>query len=654
MQGNMTVKAVFFILIACCSLSLPHRSEAAPPPPDPLTLAIRATWGAHWSDAARLARKGKPIDTAIVDWIRLRNGGGTAAEIHAFLQTYPDWPGLPYMQEAGEAQLSEQTPEFILRYFAQRPPQTGTGMLALAQAYAVQADTPSATAIAQRAWISFQLSPDLESAFLSQFSKDLAPLHAARLDFALWQNWQDTAQRALGRVSGEDALLGQARLALLQGKSGVDDAIEQVPDAFKHQSGLVFDRFRYRYNKRALRPSTEAFLIENSISSVRLGDPIEWERYRKILSRDATEAGRHQVAYRIAAQHFISDPAEAAQLEWYAGFVALERLSDPARASVHFRNFIDGVATPISLGRGYYWLGRSYDAMGRHDLAQIAYGEGTRYNSGFYGQLAQHALDGAPPTAHPAPPPLRGDQSLWASNVLRAGLRLIEIGEDALAERFLTHLAEGRIPYDQQRLADMALRLEDPHLALRIAKRAASEGVILDEAYYPLHPIAQMTHPVPTPLVLSIARRESEFDYTVSSHAGALGMMQLMPKTAQHVAAGLGRDVDVGTLRQDWQLNTKLGAAYLHELAQEFDNNIPLIAAGYNAGPSRAHQWIKRFGDPRDPAVDVIEWIESIPFEETRNYIMRVMEAVPIYREKLGGTRHPVPLDQELQARRFF
>ena len=163
-----------------------------------------------------------------------------------------------------------------------------------------------------------------------------------------------------------------------------------------------------------------------------------------------------------------------------------------------------------------------------------------------------------------------------------------------------------------------------------------------------------MTHPVPTPLVLSIARRESEFDYTVSSHAGALGMMQLMPKTAQHVAAGLGRDVDVGTLRQDWQLNTKLGAAYLHELAQEFDNNIPLIAAGYNAGPSRAHQWIKRFGDPRDPAVDVIEWIESIPFEETRNYIMRVMEAVPIYREKLGGTRHPVPLDQELQARRFF
>lgn len=654
----MTVKAVFFTFLVSLSLSFPISSwaqtEDGPVPPDPLSLAIRATWSEDWTAATSLARKGKAIDAVIIDWIRLRNGGGSPAEITSFVQSYSDWPGLPYMYEKGEALLQGQSPENTLRYFATQPPQTGAGMLALAHAYLAMGDRTSAIAIAQRAWISYRLSADLEQAFLSKFSDDLAPLHAARLDFALWQDWQDTAEAALARVSGEDALLGKARLALLQGTPGVDEAIDNVPDAFKHQSGLVFDRFRYRYKKRALRASAEAFLIENSISAVRLGDPMEWERYRHILARDATEDGRQQAAYQIAAQHYIADPAEAAQLEWFAGFIALKRLKDPARASVHFRNFLDGVATPISLGRGYYWLGQAYDAMGRTDLAQVAYSEGTRYNSSFYGQMAQRHLEGAAPTAHPTPPPMRGDQSLWASSVLQAGLRLIEAGERNLGERFLTHLAEGRIPYDQQRIADLALRLDDPHLALRIAKRAASEGVILEDAYYPLHPIAQMRHPVPTPLVLSIARRESEFDHTVSSHAGALGMMQLMPKTAEHVAGQLGRSVDLSTLRQDWRLNTELGAAYLRELADEFDNNIPLMAAGYNAGPGNARKWLQRFGDPRDPQVDVIEWIESVPFEETRNYIMRVMEAVPIYREKLGGERHPIPLDQELKARRFF
>jgi soluble lytic murein transglycosylase len=220
--------------------------------------------------------------------------------------------------------------------------------------------------------------------------------------------------------------------------------------------------------------------------------------------------------------------------------------------------------------------------------------------------------------------------------VLAAGMMLYEAGQAVLAERFLTHLTETQDRDGAGQLGALALALDDPHLALRIAKRAAQFGHTLPDAYYPLHPLTEQDLPTAPELALSIARRESEFDPLVISPAGALGLMQIMPKTAQAVAERRGILYSRRDVLYNSGLNADLGAAYLYELEQEFNGNPVLISAAYNAGPSRADDWIERFGDPRDPGVDIIDWIEMIPFRETRNYIMRVTESLPVYAARLG------------------
>ncbi len=226
----------------------------------------------------------------------------------------------------------------------------------------------------------------------------------------------------------------------------------------------------------------------------------------------------------------------------------------------------------------------------------------------------------------------------------------MKAGEPHLAERFLTHLTESLSPQEQGALADFALSIGEPHYALMIAKRAATMGITLPRAYYPIMDFGIGDLPVPPELALAIARRESEFDPSVRSGAGAVGLMQVMPGTAREVAGILGVSYNASRLQDDPAYNARLGTTYLAELIEVFGTNMALVAAGYNAGPSRPIRWMELYGDPRDPNVDPVDWVEHIPFRETRNYVMRVMESLPVYNARLTGVTGPVTLTDALKS----
>jgi soluble lytic murein transglycosylase len=397
-------------------------------------------------------------------------------------------------------------------------------------------------------------------------------------------------------------------------------------------------------------------MMDRSTSASKLGEPGKWLRRRRDFARQLMRDKDYERAYQLAAYHFATpeDGYGYSDCEWLAGYIALQKLHDPALAAVHFQRFLASVDTPISVGRGGYWLGRAHAAMGQPDKAYEAYAKAADYQTSFYGLLAAEKLGRPfdPALAKPPQLPSWREADFMQSSVAEAGLMLLQAGDLPLAERFLTHLVEGLPPVQAHQLGQMAVDLKQPHLAVMISKRAARDGVELKGAYYPLHPVAQHQLPMAEEMTLAIARRESEFDPEVVSHADARGLMQVMPATARQVASELGilANHQTAQLTADWKYNAKLGANYLAMLAGDFRGNVVMMAAGYNAGPHRPKAWMERYGDPRDGDPDIIDWIEHIPFNETRNYVMRVTESLPVYRARLGKTALPMPFSQELRG----
>ncbi len=377
----------------------------------------------------------------------------------------------------------------------------------------------------------------------------------------------------------------------------------------------------------------------------------KWAGWRRALARDLMRDGKAQRAYDLASVHQMVEGSSYSDLEWLSGYLALTYLDDPDLALDHFQRFRAAVASPISLGRAGYWIGRALEAMGDGEAAQLAYAQGATYQTSFYGLLAAERANLPPdPTLAGAElfPAFQGSP-LAQSDVVQAAILALAAGRTNLAERFITHLGT-RLSRDEiAQLGAVLDDLEQSHLQVMLGKSAARRGIVLPAPYYALHPLSEMVLPVPAELSLSIARRESEFDPIVVSGAGAEGLMQVMPGTARDVARDLGLDHDPSRVLSDWEYNARLGATYLAQMADKFDGNIIMISVAYNAGPSRPPQWIERFGDPRAPgAMNIVDWIEHIPFRETRNYLMRVAESLVIYRARLGKPPHPVAFSAEL------
>ncbi len=606
-----------------------------------------------WNAALQVSGARGSASRDIIVWHWLREGFGSSGDVLVFLDRRPDWPGLAWLRRKSEPAFTGADPDRVLKFYADNPPQTAEGALNYAVALKAKGRQGDAEADIVAAWRTMPMGKGLQKDYLENFGRLLKPHHAARLDRMLWDNHLVSAGQMLPLVSSDQRKLAEARIALQKRQPGVDSKVAAVPKSVADSPGLAFDRFVWR-DKKELDDSAIDLMLARSTGPDALGEPDKWAEGRRRLARLEMRNGSANRAYKIAANHYMTpDMGYAyADLEWLAGFLALRKLNDPTTAVRHFQNFSDAVQSPISKGRAGYWLGRAYAAQGDADKAYAAYAMGADHQTSFYGLLAAERI-GRPfdnELANPRRAPHWKQAEFADSSVLEAGLLLLRAGEDNLSERFLTHLVEDLDQVQATQLGDLVIELKEPHLAVMIAKRAAKTGIVLPAAYYPVHPVADIGLPMAKEMTLAIARRESEFDPVVISGAGARGLMQVMPATAQLVAKELGilSGHKTVNLTSDWKYNAKLGANYLSGLSADFNGNVVMMAAGYNAGPRRPISWMERYGDPRAGEIDVVDWIEMIPFSETRNYVMRVAESLPVYRARLGQTALPIPFSQEL------
>lgn len=649
----MAVRLLLALLLAVLSPA-PHPARAqAPAEAAALAEALRQAARSDWAAAREAAARAGEIGHDIVEWQRLRAGQGDFAAARTFLARRPDWPGLALLREKAEATIPEGAdPSRVIAFFRDTPPATGAGARALIAALRAAGEVRAAEAEAVRAWTSLPLTEGDETALLAAWGRSLAAHHAARLDTLLWEGRRAEAERMLPRVDEGRQRLARARLALQARAPGVDALVAAVPAALAGDPGLAHDRFAFRMRADRYGPAAE-LLLERSASAAALGRPEAWAPRRALLARRELRLGDPRRAYRIAASHHLTAGADYADLEFLAGFVALRRLNDPARALRHFRALRAAVTTPISLARAAYWEGRAQEAAGAAAAAHAAYAEAARHQTAYYGLLAAERAGlpfDARLAAASAPADWRG-AAFRGSSLFRAAQLLRAAGDRALARRFLLHLAEGLDAPGLAALAAYALETGETNWAVLIGKQAAGRGVILPAAYFPVVDLGAADPAVPRELALAIARRESEFDPEVVSPAGARGLMQLMPATAERMAARLGLPFAAARLTGDAAYNARLGMAYLAELRAEFGPSPLLVAAGYNAGPGRPRRWIEELGDPRAAGVDPVDWVEMVPIAETRTYIMRVVESLPVYRARISGRPVPLRLTEEMKGR---
>jgi soluble lytic murein transglycosylase len=613
--------------------------------------ALELASGKDWDGALAVAPSGVGRD--VIEWQRLRAGDGRLGEYEDFLARRPDWPGLPLLREKGEAAVARSDdPARVIAWFEAGPPETGTGAIAYVRALLAAGRAADAETEAMRAWSSLPFSAEEEQALIDLSPEGVGFVHELRLGTLLWEGRGTEAERMLKRVPEDMQAVARARLALQREGKGVTGLIEAVPKAYAKDPGLAYDRFIWRMKKDLYDEATE-LILERSTSAETLGRPEAWAERRALLARYLMRKGRAQEAYRVAANHHLPTDSGAsayADLEFLSGFIALRRLNDPGTALTHFQHLLAGVTTPISLARAHYWIGRAQEAAGQDGAA--SYKAAAAHQTAFYGLLAAERLGlslDAGLLQKPAVPDWR-EAAFAQSSVLAATQTLLKAGDRALAKRFLLHLGESQDETGLAQMADMTLAWGEPHLAVLIAKQAAEHGLILPHAYYPVPEFVPDGLKVSRALALSISRRESEFDPAARSSADARGLMQVLPGTAKQMATKLGKPFDASKLISDPAYNVTMGSAYLAEMADEFGPSIALIASGYNAGPGRPRRWMTEFGDPRRPDVDVVDWIETIPFAETRTYVMRVAEGVVIYRAKLKGAVGPVRITDELKG----
>ena len=659
-MGRKSVLALRHVGLGMCLAGLlgltPAFAQQTAPPARAaglLSSALEAAQSGDWQGARARAAQTAPIAQDIVTWQALRAGEGSFSDYVAFLDSKAHWPLINTVARGAEALLPSQSTSEILNFFADREPVSEDGWIALVFAMRDAGRETEAEALAQRLWREEPMGGESELRLLRSFEGALQPYHATRVDMLLWRGERSAAQRHLDRISADQQRVARARIALQERAAGVDALVAAVPDALQNDPGLMHDRFQFRMRAGNHDGAAELILAQ-SRAAEGLGRAESWGRSRIFLVRSALSDGAFQRAYDLATPHGLDDGLSFVDLEFLAGFVALEHLGRPADALPHFRALQVRSTSPITLGRAGYWQGRTHDALGDEITARAAYEFGAEHQTSFYGQLAADKLGMTldPALINGPDYPDWRETALAGSDLLQAALMLRDAGQWHEARRFILFLARQLTEESEiGALADLMLDLGEPNFALNIAKLAVQNEIVMPRAYFPVTDLARTSLPVPTDLVKAIARRESEFDPAVVSPADARGLMQVLPGTGQMMARKLNVPFEAGDLTRNPGLNAQLGAAYLAELRDEFGPSLALVAAGYNAGPGRPRQWIPRLGDPRDVSVDFVTWVESVPFAETRNYIMRVAESLVIYRSRLAGTPQPIQMEQLLRGR---
>jgi soluble lytic murein transglycosylase len=605
----------------------------------------------NWDQVWSLTKgAGDQFPAKLLLWVELMRGGPEVQfdRLRDFIINNPDWPGLLALRRHAEQALQNQSDETAANWFKQFPPLTSAGKTRQAALAIAAGHEAEGVALLREVWVDSNFSAPDEAAFLQHYSDRLRPLdQARRLDRLLWDGRDVDARRMLPRVSLAQRALGVARLALLGGAPDAEHLLTLVPASLQDDPGLVFARLKWRRHKEHFDDAI-ALLDHPPADLVR---PLAWAGERQMLARIALSEGNARVAYRLAAANGLSEGPAFGELEFLAGWVALRYLNDPTSAYRHFVLLYDHSKMAISRARGAYWAARTATALHQAQNAADWYAKAATNRTTYYGQLAAAAVDdGGLIKIDREPDPDRAAVAAFEQKELvRAARDLVAIGDSEDARPFLFQLAEtAKSPTDYVQVARLSLALDRPDMELVTAKRAANEGVNLFAENYPLVALPPGGN-AEAPLVMAMTRQESGFDQGAISSAGARGMMQLMPPTAQRMAKALSLPYSAPLLTEDRVYNMRLGRAYLDEMLTEFSGSYVLAIAAYNAGPARVNQWIAQFGDPRAKNADVIDWVESVPISETRNYVQRVLENLQVYRLLLGDRDRAFELVADLR-----
>ena len=613
--------------------------------------AFAAAKKGDWTKARRLgARAADPLPAKVITWLFLSEPGTPAGfeEIARFIAGNAGWPRRQTLLRHAEKAMGDRIPhERALAWFADHPPVSGEGRVRLAEALMAGGRTDLGAAWLRHAWVADDFDARRERKIVKRHRKLLTRSdHEARLDRLLWDGRRRAARRMLRRVSEGFRALGMARLRLMERAGGVDAAIARVPAQFKTHPGLVYERLRWR-RRKGFDERARELLVDPPDNVVR---PEAWWRERQILARRALNEGSVTEAYWLARDHEDLGVRALAEAEWLAGWIALRFLDDPEAAYAHFTRVYNAVRFPISRARGAYWAGRAAESRGEPERAREWFAKAARHQTAYYGQLAASKLEGSGNFALSPNPTLGpGDWDAFDRRELVRAVRLLaELGEKDRLRPFIMALAEqAERPAEHVLAATLAESLGRADLAIASAKRSGRAGVTVVKAGYPVIPLPSSAN-VEAALILALSRQESAFNAKAVSASGARGLMQLLPRTAKRVARSLKIPYVKAKLTEDPAYNATLGSAYLARLIKAYGGSYVLALAAYNAGPARVKRWMRNFGDPRSDEVDVIDWMELVPYPETRNYLHRVLEALQVYRQRLGGRTVALRLEEDL------
>jgi soluble lytic murein transglycosylase len=650
------------------------RQHAALPPParkpaSPAAMAETSSTPQADADALEnvidLIRKHKPADATqaeasisdpvakkLAEWIILRSddNGATVERYHAFIAANPSWPSQSFLHRRGEAALwdDHRDDATVWAWFENDSPLSAKGRFALARAMIARGDRANAERLVREAWRNDSMSEDTESTALDQFGALLTPGdHKARMDSLLYGGEQDAALRAAKRLGANQVALAKARNAAYRKASNTKALLDAVPSELRGDPGYIFSKIQLLRREEKFAEAAQ-LMLSAPRDPGRLYNLDEWWVERRLLARKMLDLGENRTAYLIARDAALpSRDIYKTEQEFTAGWIALRFLTDPATAAQHFARIGVGSVNPTTLARAGYWQGRAAEAAGHSQEARAAYTAAAEQSTSYYGQLARAKL-GLPQIALNGAPAARG-RGIERLEIVRAVQLLYQLDEGDIAIPIFADMGENGDPDALVGLGELASRNGDARGMLLLGKAALNRGLPFDFYAYPVSgipPFKSIGPDVEQSIIFAIARQESAFNPAVVSPAQAYGLMQVTPDAGKYVCKKYGASFDLGRLKNDPVYNAALGAAELGGLIEDYRGSYIMTFAAYNAGRGSVKKWIDRYGDPRDPKVDPVDWVEQIPFSETRNYVQRIMENLQVYRARFGGgTRLQIEAD---------
>ena len=605
--------------------------------------SIQAMEKSQWSTALSLSKKAK--DRSIhnfITWRHLLTTGNQANfyDYMAFIKTNKNYPRINRIRYLAEHKLSTDkiSPKKIIDWFDANEPLSGYGKLILGESFIQTGNIEKGKSLIKDGWITADLNRSNMKFFRKKYKKYLnADDYIKRADYLAWEGKSWDLKRMLRYLPKDYRLLYTARQILMSKSYGVDNAIKNVPTKLKNDAGLNYDRLKWRRKRGRVDDSLEIiFKVRNNKDY--LVRPDKWWTERAIMARALIYKNKYESAYKVASKHSLDKSPEFAEAEWMSGWIALSFLNDPILAIDHFNNFYQNVSYPISLSRGAYWLARAYEKIGDKKQSQQWYEEATKYLTTYYGQLAHLKIKPNEKFELEEQQKITNKyrKYFYKNDLIKVVYLLDELNKDKYTKNILKHIANDNIDSGSEILAaELASNISRYDFAIQISKLASYEKRFHNDFNYPIISTPKYVNgrKIPeTAFILSLIRQESEFDMTANSHAGAQGLMQLMPYTAKLVSKQAKLPYSKSRLTSDPEYNINLGSHYIAGLILQYDGAYPFATAAYNAGPKRVKYWKKINKDPQKNQVDFVDWVELIKFKETRNYVQRVMENYNVYR----------------------